>query len=299
MSPKLAFRPNRESLRTQGFEVEYFPAYVNSRKRLHSLDIVLLSCILRGHGRHYIGSEEFEEQGHSVAVTHYGQRHDIVTDAAGMDIVNLYVDLAHHPLPPLPPELEPAISLFLPLHPRFVHRMNRIVRIQFDDLGPAAELLFAIEREQRARAPGHEAAARHYFALFLMLCCRRVLIRGAVLDRPARGDPFARLEKLRAYLDSHYAEPHTLDDLSRRAKLSRSYLCRAFKRYTGKALFDYLVERRIEAAMLGLRDGRAKVLEVALDSGFNDLSYFNRTFRKLVGLTPTAYRANFTTPAAR
>jgi AraC-like DNA-binding protein len=99
-----------------------------------------------------------------------------------------------------------------------------------------------------------------------------------------------RLEQLRQYLDHAYAEPLTLDALAQRARLSCTSLCRAFKAYTGKRLFDYLIERRIQAAMIALRGTDEKVVTIALNSGFRDLAYFNRKFKQLVGVTPTAYR---------
>lgn len=76
-------------------------------------------------------------------------------------------------------------------------------------------------------------------------------------------------------------------------------LCRAFKAYTGKRLFDYLIERRIQAAMHALRGTDEKVLTIALNCGFRDLAYFNRKFRQLVGVPPTAYRRALLNAAPR
>jgi AraC-like DNA-binding protein len=280
-------------LRSQGFAVEYYPGYVNRKANPHSLNVVLLSCILRGEGHHLIGDQIFEEHGNSVAVTHYGQRHDIVTDEAGMDVINLYLDLQGHALPSLPRELQEVLPLILPLHPSFLHRLNRIVRIEFEDLKPLGELLFAIAREQASTEPGHEEAARSYLQLFLMECCRRALTKGFARERPPRASSLAKLEKLREYLDQNYEKPHTLEDLARRAGVTRTYLCRTFKRYTGKRVFDYLIERRIQAAMMQLRSSNDKILSVALESGFCDLAYFNRRFRASVGMTPSSYRGLF------
>jgi len=283
------FHRRYPSLATLGFAVQPFPGYVNRRVNLHALEVVLLSVIVRGHGEHRIENEVFEEHGNSVAVTHYGQRHDILTDRRGMDVINVYLDLKTHALPVLPRELNEVLPLFLPLHPRFVHRLNRIVRIQFDDLKPLTDQLFAIQRELNERKPGHEEAARMHFQLFLIHCCRRALEKGFVREQ-ARSSPHASLEQLRHYLDHHYAEHHTLETLAQRVRLSRTSLCRAFKAYTGKRVFDYLIERRIQAAMMHLRGTDQKVLNVALESGFRDLAYFNRKFKRLVGLTPSGYR---------
>jgi AraC-like DNA-binding protein len=52
----------------------------------------------------------------------------------------------------------------------------------------------------------------------------------------------------------------------------------------------YLLQRRLQEAMLRLRGSDDKVLAIALDCGFRDLSYFNRQFKSRVGMTPTQYR---------
>jgi AraC-like DNA-binding protein len=221
-------------------------------------------------------------------VTHYGQAHDIITDEAGMDVMNVYLDLKNHPPPVLPRELQPVVPQLLPLHPQFVHRQNRIVRLQFTDPKPLADLLFAIDRELRDQPVGFEEMARLHFKAFLMLCCRHALQNGFVSTPPSR------LESLRQQLDETYAEPHTLAALAKRARLSRTSLCRAFKAHTGKRVFDYLIERRIQAAMIALRGTDEKIVTIALNSGFRDLAYFNRKFKRLVGITPSAYRAQKT-----
>jgi hypothetical protein len=129
----LRIKHQRPSLRAHGIAVEYHPRFINRRTNLHALDVVLLTFILRGRGKHIIDNETFSERGASLAVTHYGQRHDILTDLRGIDHINVFLDLQNHPLPSLPPVLQTVLPLFLPLHPRFQHRLNRIVRLQFDD----------------------------------------------------------------------------------------------------------------------------------------------------------------------
>jgi len=279
------------SLRALGIAVEYFPRYVNQQMNLHALDVVLLTFILRGRGRHVIGSETFVESGSSLAITHYGQEHGILTDSRGMEILNVYLDLQNHPLPSLPRVLQPVLPLLLPLHPRFQHRLNRIVRLQFDDPKPLAEHLFAIRAELESRPAGYKEAVQLRFKLFLMLCCRHAIDHGVIPSRPDAPAAQPRIEALRQFLDQHYAESHTLEGLAERAGLRRTVLCRVFKAYTGKRVFDYLIERRIQAAMIRLRGSDDKVIGIALEAGFNDLAYFNRKFKQLVGVAPSDYRA--------
>lgn len=295
----IARKRHLPSLAALGIGIEHFPHYVNRRLRLHAVDVVLLSVVLRGHGRHFIDNDTFEEGGASLAVTHYGQRHDILTDANGMDILNVYLDLETYLLPSLPGDLQDVLPLLLPLHPQFGHRLNRIVRLQFEDPAPAAALLFAMQRELQQREIGYEDATRQLFRLFLMLCCRQALRRGFVPPSATGGRSGARLERLRQYLDETYAEPHTLAALARRAGVSRTYLCRAFKAHTGRRVFDYLIQRRLQAAMLRLRTSRDKILRIALECGFNDLAYFNRKFKQVLGQTPSAYRQRVSRPGPR
>jgi AraC-like DNA-binding protein len=98
------------------------------------------------------------------------------------------------------------------------------------------------------------------------------------------------VEKLRHEMDRDFAEACELRTLARRIGVSVTYLCRIYKAYTGKTVISYLVERRIQAAIWKLREGDEKIISIAFSCGFNDVAYFNRTFKRIVGQTPSAYR---------
>jgi AraC-like DNA-binding protein len=287
---QIQVRDRHPSLQTLGIAVEHYPRYVNRHPEPHSVDVVLLSFIVRGRGVHHIDEERFDESGSSLAVTHYHQRHTIVTSPRGMEIINVYLDPARHVLPMMPDEgLQRLLPLLIPLHPRFAHRLNRIVRLQFENPAPLAGHLLAISRELIRRAPGYDEAVRLHWKLFLLGCCRRAVEVGFT----APADAPARLERLRQHLDHTFAEPHSLDELAKQARLSRTSLCRGFKNYTGKTVIDYLIDRRIQAAVLRLsQPGRTeKITSIALSCGFNDLAYFNRKFKQILGASPSQYRA--------
>lgn len=260
---------------------------------MHSVSVVLISFILRGRGKHYLEDLSFEEKGKSIAVTHYGQEHSIVTAShSSMDIINIYLDLKIFPLPTLPPTLQKILPNVLPLHPKFQNSLNRIIRLEFDDISSLEFLAFKILKEQSDQEAGFEDSMRLLFRMFLIECCRHALRNGLVIESAFKG-PTAQLEKVRQHLDHHFEKAHTLDSLCKISGLSRSYLCHAFKDYTGKTLTHYLNERRIEAAMMELRTMDEKISNLALDVGFQDLSYFNRTFHRITGSTPGAYRKRY------
>jgi YesN/AraC family two-component response regulator len=109
-------------------------------------------------------------------------------------------------------------------------------------------------------------------------------------DDARRADPRIRLAL--AFLRAHFAEEITLDDVAREAALSRSHFCRLFRHETGALFHEYLLQLRVSRAKALLPDRHLTVGEVAYSVGFNDLSHFDRTFRRIVGRTPTEYRTS-------
>lgn len=92
------------------------------------------------------------------------------------------------------------------------------------------------------------------------------------------------------YMTEHFDQDITLNHLSDYANVSQSYLGKIFKSVTGKSPINYLIEIRINKAKCLLQDGFS-VTKVSRLVGFNDIYYFSRTFKKLEGLSPSAYMA--------
>lgn len=101
-----------------------------------------------------------------------------------------------------------------------------------------------------------------------------------------------RYKKLVSYMEEHYPEPVTLEQLGNVIACNPQYLCRFFKEITGTSPVRYLIERRIEHACKLLTETGKPILEISLDCGFENASYFIRKFRQLKGCTPKEYRNN-------
>lgn len=91
------------------------------------------------------------------------------------------------------------------------------------------------------------------------------------------------------YIEENYTEPITLEDLARTAGMNPKYFCRFFKEMTQRTPIDYINYYRIECACEQFSTKKASIIEVALSCGFNDLSYFSKTFKKYKGISPRQY----------
>lgn len=99
-----------------------------------------------------------------------------------------------------------------------------------------------------------------------------------------------RLETIMFYLQQNYQKSITLADVASLINMSEASLNRFLKKWTGKTFIDNLNDIRISEATNRLLDTSDTVAEVCYKSGFNNLSHFNRIFKKRKGVTPTEYR---------
>ncbi len=98
------------------------------------------------------------------------------------------------------------------------------------------------------------------------------------------------VHQTKVYLAENYTEHVTLGDAAKMVNLSAHYFCKAFKRSTGLNFVDYLTRLRIEKAKDLLARSNSKISDAAFEVGFESLSQFNRSFKKVAGLTPSQWR---------
>lgn len=99
-----------------------------------------------------------------------------------------------------------------------------------------------------------------------------------------------KLHDVTEYLDAHYTETLSLDDLSTRFYISKYYLSREFKKEHGITIVQYLLTKKITHAKELLRYSNSSIEDIAVLCGIDDASYFNKVFKKLEGCTASEYR---------
>ena len=96
---------------------------------------------------------------------------------------------------------------------------------------------------------------------------------------------------IKDYISKNYSDSSlSIKDISDHVHLSSSYLCTVFKTETDQTLNQYLTNFRMEKAKQLLADPRNKISEIAARVGYGDQNYFGKTFKKVVGLSPSEYR---------
>lgn len=106
-----------------------------------------------------------------------------------------------------------------------------------------------------------------------------------------RGEP--RMAKIYKFTTSNYNRRITLEEAASVAGLNPAAFCRYFKQKTGKSFSQFVNELRISYACKLLSHGNQIVATISDDSGFNNLSNFNRQFKKFIGKSPSEYRGLF------
>jgi AraC-like DNA-binding protein/mannose-6-phosphate isomerase-like protein (cupin superfamily) len=101
----------------------------------------------------------------------------------------------------------------------------------------------------------------------------------------------SRVKEAISYIETNYADPITLDDIASVIHISTSECCRCFKRCINLSPFEYLMRCRIYMATKLMQDDpEASISSIAIRTGFNSSSYFNKLFRKYMNCTPSEFR---------
>ena len=100
----------------------------------------------------------------------------------------------------------------------------------------------------------------------------------------------SKLKNVLTYIRENFHTQMTLEDMARHAGMSSKYFCFQFKEMTTKTPVEYLNTYRIERAARKLLSTDESVTEIAFSCGFNDLSYFIKTFKAIKGTSPAKFR---------
>lgn len=122
------------------------------------------------------------------------------------------------------------------------------------------------------------------FALQLGDSAHRLLFATATHEPEA-------VRNAKSFIHTHLAEPMSLEAVASAVNVSPFHFCKLFKRSTGLTFTDFVNRARVEKAKRMLMKPAARITEVAYDVGFQSLSHFNRSFRRIADESPTEFRS--------
>jgi len=167
-------------------------------------------------------------------------------------------------------------------------QFERLAR-QVASLGPAVsarELREAYFHTRVLSPKEHDAVVRmlSVFAQHLAVVSNQLVVRQEHPEPPM-------VTRAKEYIEEHQSEDLSLTEVARAVNASTFYFCKVFKKATGINFTDYVSRVRIEKAKNLALNPNLRISEIAFEVGFQSLTHFNRVFKKITGMSPTAYRA--------
>lgn len=164
-------------------------------------------------------------------------------------------------------------------------KINTLISEGSDRILPIAKSLSKSLSEKKY---GYEFMTQGYLYQLLGVIMEEHLYEETVTDTTA-DERLNSIKGVLAYISDNYSNNITLDSLARIAGMNPKYFCRYFRSMTERTPIDYLNYYRIECACEMLSTKNISIKETAISCGFNDESYFIKTFHKYKGTTPKQF----------
>ena len=145
-----------------------------------------------------------------------------------------------------------------------------------------------ILREMEQKNTGYEDVCQAYMEILIIRLMRNTAL--AVPTEPQSVSGNRQCASVKRYIDMHFKETLTLEQLADDAHMNKYYLSHAFKREYGTSPINYLITKRIEESKYLLAETDLSMSQIAQLLGFSSLSYFSQVFRKTQALSPMEYR---------
>ena len=145
-----------------------------------------------------------------------------------------------------------------------------------------------ILREMELKNTGYEDVCQAYMEILVIRLMRNTAL--AVPTEPQTISVNRQCAAVRRYIDLHFKESLTLEQLAQEAHMNKYYLSHAFKREYGVSPINYMISRRIEESKYLLAETDLSMSQISQLLGFSSLSYFSQVFRRTQSISPKEYR---------
>ena len=128
------------------------------------------------------------------------------------------------------------------------------------------------------------------FYIMQNICIKYAMeVTNAVLQEKEKKNTIP-IRKALQYIDQHFFEQISLDEIAKYVLLNPAYLSTIFKTETGMTITSYITKVRVDYAKNLLKEGQFSISDIAIKSGYQDARYFSRIFKENIGVTPKEYQ---------
>ncbi len=128
------------------------------------------------------------------------------------------------------------------------------------------------------------------FGMFSLIMAYSKQVNETTEESKAEQKAIARLKDIFGYVEAHYDEDITVDEMAEHVHLTKTYFCRFFKQSMGMTFIDYLNRYRCNKVEEMMRDTDLSITAIASQAGFKNISYFNKIYKKIRGESPSKSR---------
>ncbi len=256
---------------------------------MHTHDCIELVIILSGHAEHVIDDESYDLNPGDVFVVSRNSKHGY-KNVCNLKLSNIMFDYQN--LADNLSELRqlPGFQTLFVLEPQFrkEHRFER--KLQLDPMSISFVKLYLdiLLKEYEGHIIGHESAISIYFLALITYLSRQFY----ALQSKGTSKLF-RLANAISYMENNFLKLIAIDEVAAISYLSTRQFTRIFMKSYKMSPKAYIIKLRLNHACQLMENKHMNLSEIALQSGFSDISFFSRQFKTKLGLTPKAYRKSF------
>ena len=250
----------------------------------HWHDEMELIYIKKGKGIVHVDFRTYPVSGPTIVLILPGQLHSIEQfEQASME----YENIIFHPGMLIPKSIDSCSSEFI----QPLLRGQITVPTVFTPVYPYYEDVVApidaCDEISKTKPQGYELYIKSMLFQFFFILnnrCRNLT------QPPKNRKTLDKMKVIIKYVENHYAEKITIREIADVVGFSESHFMRYFKEIMDTSFIEYLKDYRLAMSARLLQASEASILEVSQEVGFENLSYFNREFKKRYGVTPSQYR---------
>ncbi|WP_440117054.1 helix-turn-helix domain-containing protein [Paenibacillus sp. QZ-Y1] len=250
-------------------------------------DFSELVIVLKGHATHIVNNESFFIKKGNVFVINGSTPH-AYRDPHDFQICNMM--FRPEMLASIGPDLRKsngfqALFVLEPFY-RNIHSYASKLALPISSMDDVESLISIMIEEYHNRLQGYQTMLLSRFTELVVYLSRHYDTQ----ERGAEGNHLLHLANAISYIEDHYLEPLSLEDVAARSNISVRHLNRIFRSYYQMTPLSYVHTLRLEKACKLLKQTSLAITRISYECGFNDSNYFTRQFTKMYGISPKAFR---------